>query len=494
MTASLNPFSDLSKLGQNQTEGSETVSECASGALPTAIGSSHLLSVPANGSPEPSPATAPNPFNLKSMYLSQARAVTIKPVLTIVPVRRANRHTYFRTHPDPAYRTDGCIGLFKIQDGSDDNVYICSPEIAFELGDEVKSYMLYTAITSLKTVFIWPLQMPDADDRWHEAHSSTMDGLEASMHTWLKLVYVGADGRNRASLYPFWATTGRNIPSNSQFIFGMAAWFRSLIKPPVGHGIAYIDWKSQEVGIGAALSGDQKMMRDYLTGDPYLAFGVQAKLVPTTATKDSHEEIRERLKSCILGTNYGLGAPGLSIRIGQQPAYAKELQRLHRQAYPVFWAWSDANIDEAMLTGSISTVFGWRQQVVDRPDKKPNKRQPWKDQGANPRALMNFPMQANGAEMLRIACCLGTERGVEIVAPVHDAVMICAPLDQLEEHIAIMRDTMREASAAVLNGFELLTDVVIVRYPDRYMDKRGTEMWATALRHLDRVERKLASA
>ena len=147
-----------------------------------------------------------------------------------------------------------------------------------------------------------------------------------------------------------------------------------------------------------------------------------------------------------------------------------------------------------MLTGSISTVFGWRQQVVDRPDKKPNKRQPWKDQGANPRALMNFPMQANGAEMLRIACCLGTKRGVEIVAPVHDAVMICAPLDQLEEHIAIMRDTMREASAAVLNGFELLTDVVIVRYPDRYMDKRGTEMWATALRHLDRVERKLASA
>ena len=52
-----------------------------------------------------------------------------------------------------------------------------------------------------------------------------------------------------------------------------------------------------ECASGALSSGDQKMMRDYLTGDPYLAFGVQAKLVPTTATQDSHEEIRERLKS-----------------------------------------------------------------------------------------------------------------------------------------------------------------------------------------------------
>jgi DNA polymerase-1 len=36
-------------------------------------------------------------------------------------------------------------------------------------------------------------------------------------------------------------------------------------------------------------------------------------------------------------------------------------------------------------------------------------------------------MQANGAEMLRMACCLGTEQGIEICAPVHDAVLICAP-------------------------------------------------------------------
>jgi DNA polymerase I len=86
-------------------------------------------------------------------------------------------------------------------------------------------------------------------------------------------------------------------------------------------------------------------------------------------------------------------------------------------------------------------------------------------------------MQANGAEMLRIACCLATERGIEVCAPVHDAVLICAPFDRLEADVAAMRAAMAEASRFVLGGFELATDVKVVRWPDRYMDPRGCHMW-----------------
>ena len=79
--------------------------------------------------------------------------------------------------------------------------------------------------------------------------------------------------------------------------------------------------------------------------------------------------------------------------------------------------------------------------------------------------------------MLRIACCLATERGIEVCAPIHDAVLICAPLDRLESDIATMRTAMAEASMSVLAGFELATDVKVIRWPDRYADPRGTEMW-----------------
>jgi hypothetical protein len=91
-------------------------------------------------------------------------------------------------------------------------------------------------------------------------------------------------------------------------------------------------------------------------------------------------------------------------------------------------------------------------------------------------------MQANGAEMLRLACCLSTERGIEVCAPVHDAVLIAAPLHRLDEDVAVMGEAMREASSTVLDGFELATDVKVVRHPDRYQDPRGKEMWSGVMR------------
>ena len=87
---------------------------------------------------------------------------------------------------------------------------------------------------------------------------------------------VGADGRNRTILSAFRSQTGRNQPSNTKFIFGPSVWLRGLIKPPPGHAIAHIDWRTQEFGIAAALSGDAAMQAAYQSGDIYLAFAKQA--------------------------------------------------------------------------------------------------------------------------------------------------------------------------------------------------------------------------
>jgi DNA polymerase-1 len=114
---------------------------------------------------------------------------------------------------------------------------------------------------------------------------------------------VGADGRNRTILSAFRSRTGRNQPSNTKYIFGPSVWLRGLIKPPPGHGVAYIDWSQQEFGIAAALSGDTAMQSAYLSGDPYLAFAKQAGAVPADATKASHGAARELFKQCVLAVN-----------------------------------------------------------------------------------------------------------------------------------------------------------------------------------------------
>jgi hypothetical protein len=278
---------------------------------------------------------------------------------------------------------------------------------------------------------------------------------------------VGDDGRNRTILSAFQSRTSRCQPSNTKYIFGPSVWLRGLIKPPEGWGVAYIDWSQQEFAIAAVLSGDEAMQAAYLSGDPYLEFAKQAGLVPPDATKQTHGAMRELCKQCVLGVAYGMEAKSLAQRIGQPEIVARDLLRSHRETYRKFWAWSDATVDRAMLLHPLLTVFGWPIRIGSDP---------------NPRSLRNFPCQANGAEMLRLAACFATEQGVEVCALIHDAVLIAAPLDQLDHDIERMKTAMAKASRVVLDGFELRTDVNVVRYPDRYQNPRGAVMWERVMK------------
>jgi hypothetical protein len=273
---------------------------------------------------------------------------------------------------------------------------------------------------------------------------------------------VGADGCNRVMLSPLRSKTGRNQPASSSFVLGKPAWFRSLIKPAPGQALAYIDWEQQEFGIAAALSRDPAMMAAYRSGDPYLAFARQAGGVPPYATKSSHPAERELFKQCALAVLYGMSADGLARKLGIPRGEAAELLLLHRRVYRRFWEWSDAMVDGAMLLGRLHTVFGWEIHISD---------------GVNPRMLRNFPMQANGAEMMRVAAILMTERGIRVGAPLHDAFLIDGAIDEIDDAVVVARSAMAEASIAVLGELELRSDVTITRFPERFTDRRGKAMW-----------------
>jgi hypothetical protein len=273
---------------------------------------------------------------------------------------------------------------------------------------------------------------------------------------------VGADGRNRCLLSAFRSKTGRNQPSNAKFIFGPSAWLRSLIRPGPGTAVAYCDWSAQELGIAAALSGDVAMQDAYRSGDPYLWLAKRVNAVPPDATKRTHAQAREQFKVVSLGVLYGLSAEGLARKLNVPPCHGWELLRLHQQTFRTFWEWSDRIEAEAMLTGRLRTVFGWTVHA---------------GRDANPRSYRNFPMQGNGAEMLRLACCLLTERGIRVCAPVHDALLVEGPADGIGDVVDATMRAMREASELVLPGFPLRSEAKVVRHPERYSDPRGERMW-----------------
>ena len=302
--------------------------------------------------------------------------------------------------------------------------------------------------------------------------------LHELRHTLAKMklnrLQVGGDGRNRCLLSPFRSKTGRNQPSNAKFIFGPSAWLRGLIKPKAGNGIAYLDFGSQEIAIAAALSGDGAMMEAYTSGDPYLAFAKQAGLAPEDATKASHKEVRERCKAIVLGVGYGMGAETMSIRAGLSLSEARGLLRRHHETYRVFWQWAENNVNIALAGGTLNTVFGW--SIRSGYQTK-----------LNDRSLLNFPMQANGAEMLRLAASMGTEAGLSICAPIHDALLLEAPLERLDEDVRRLKSIMVQASKLVMGTLACRVDADVIRHPDRYRDERGGQMWDRIMGLLDRM-------
>jgi DNA polymerase I-like protein with 3'-5' exonuclease and polymerase domains len=216
------------------------------------------------------------------------------------------------------------------------------------------------------------------------------------------------------------------------------------------------------------------MLQAYRSQDPYLEFAKQAGVVPSRATRRTHGEVRDLFKTCMLGVNYSMGAASLARRMKLPTAYARELLTYHRQVYRRYWRWAEQVQDQAMITGRLQTCFGWQVKVSQDPN--------W-------RSLRNFPSQATGAEMLRLAACLATERGIKVIGLIHDALMIEAPTTVIDWAVRDTRRAMDEASRVVLDGFTLRTDTQVVRYPRRYRDERGSSFWKTLLGTLAKVAR-----
>jgi hypothetical protein len=286
---------------------------------------------------------------------------------------------------------------------------------------------------------------------------------------------IGADGRNRCLLSPYSTKTGRNAPSTTKFILGTPSFTRGLIRPEPGKALAYIDWSSQEFGIGAALSGDAAMQEAYRSGDVYLAFAKYANAVPTDATEESHKRERNLFKKVILGTQYMIGADGLAYQLGILRQEAQALLDHHRRIFSRFWQWSDSVCDYGQLYGELKAAFGWRIDLSTT---------------ESIRTIRNWPMQANGAEMLRLACVLAFQAGVSVIAMLHDALLIEAYVSEIDHAVALTQKAMRRASELVLGGFRLRTGKKpqIIRPGGRFEEDRGQQMWGWITQCLECVK------
>ena len=308
-----------------------------------------------------------------------------------------------------------------------------------------------------------------------------LEGLRQLRHARDKMrkvkLAVGADGRNRTVLWGFKSKTGRTQPAAAEWIFSPAVWLRSLIKPGLGMAVAYVDYSSMEFLLAASLSDGHcgpvnNMLDMYRSGDPYLAFAKKVGAVPQTATKASHEAVRDNYKVMLLSTQYGLSVGTLAARLKITTLEAREMLSQHHQQFAQYWAWSDDYIHHAMQTGVVRTVFSWTYHIGIIGQ-------------TNERSLRNWLIQSTGADILRIACILAARHGIKLLAPVHDAILIEAPIERIDADVKLMQEIMRRASRIVLNrdasGTHELRTEKIFKYPAHFTDPRGDAIWTHVL-------------
>jgi DNA polymerase I-like protein with 3'-5' exonuclease and polymerase domains len=284
---------------------------------------------------------------------------------------------------------------------------------------------------------------------------------------------IGKDGRNRPSLFPFGTATGRNAHRKSPY--NAHVGMRGFMLFPRGTIGAYLDWRTQEVGVAAALSGDSALMADYAGGDIYHAL---ARLCGLTNDPDpiqwkkKNPAMRNRMKPLQLGINYGMGVPSLARGLDPHPLIASEIIERHKRRYPRFWQWRTDMVQTAMLERKIESVFGWPLYLSTSP---------------NQRTLYNFPMQSGGAEMLRLATTRLCEAGIVPIMLIHDGILF----EETErEKIDQAKEIMVAAGRDVCDGFEIGVDVdQMLEGGARYRDKRpmAQQMWTTMMDALQAI-------
>ena len=285
--------------------------------------------------------------------------------------------------------------------------------------------------------------------------------------------------------------TGRNQPGSKEFLYLRASWWRQLVTPPPGRALIYADWKTQEIAVAAYRSNDPHMIADYKAADYYLSFAKEAGLVPETATKETHEDYRQKiLKAVCLGTLYGMTEVGLAARINRSIAEAAHLYQSHRSRYRVFWDWIGRTLEAVTLAGEIETPLGWKMAVADE-------RQSfwvgdtWETEGVSPTTLQNWPIQATAGDILRVAAIAITRAGIRMCFPLHDAIMVECDVAEVEDVKEIVNDLMVRAAVAVI-GHPIPVDFDVLLPGETHLSGKGAAMWSIVSKELKAQNRKAA--
>lgn len=109
--------------------------------------------------------------------------VSLKKVITTIPVHKPRPQAFVRVHPAPEY----CIQTAVLEIKEDSETYLVDPSLFDVLAEEITPKALFTAITKQGNLFIWPVKLPTADGKIDKWSQSALEAVNYAKEGWIRM-------------------------------------------------------------------------------------------------------------------------------------------------------------------------------------------------------------------------------------------------------------------------------------------------------------------
>jgi len=214
--------------------------------------------------------------------------------------------------------------------------------------------------------------------------------------------------------------------------------------PEDGYVLMSADYSQIELRVLAHIA-DIKALKD--------AFAEGADIHATTASQmfdvpldKMDAELRRRAKTINFGIIYGIGAYGLSQRLGIPFEDAKNYISAYFEQYPGIKDYMDQAKAEAKEQGFVKTLYGRVCHTPEIKSSNPGRR------SYSERAAINAPIQGTAADIMKRAMIQvdraleRSDLGARMLLQVHDELVFEVPKAEVDETAALVKKTMENAA------------------------------------------------
>jgi len=200
------------------------------------------------------------------------------------------------------------------------------------------------------------------------------------------------------------------------------------------------DYSQIELRLAAHLSGDQKMIKAFLSNeDIHRATAAEINEVkPEEVTK----QMRREAKAINFGIIYGQGPHGLSQSAGISYSRANEFIKKYFIVYPGIKKMMDTSIKTAQKNVYAITLFGRKRPLPEINSSIPAIRR------SAERMAINTPLQGTAADLIKMAMIKishlikADESNIRMLLQVHDELIFEIKKDKLETYLPQLKKIM----------------------------------------------------